>query len=291
MCIASRAMKDDTGQVIIFPCGKCHVCYQRRIAGWSFRLSKEGTAASSSFFVTLSYNDEFVPLSPENNLTLKKRDTQLLFKRLRKVSGHTSPRKIKYYVCGEYGDKFERPHYHIILFNVELETLIGPVYALQVELGNIPLDGKYKFPSEIWGNGHITIGEVSEQSIAYTLNYMLKTRKIPYGTWDDRKPEFSTMSKGIGTNYLTPEIIAWHKADLLNRLYLPILGGGKVALPRYYRDKIYTESELEVINPFLQDKFKTEWLEENLEEKIINSKITKEKVRKYKQNQRLTETL
>ena len=38
-------------------------------------------------------------------------------KRLRKKKGANQNQPIRYYQCGEYGDKFGRPHYHAILFN------------------------------------------------------------------------------------------------------------------------------------------------------------------------------
>lgn len=35
----------------------------------------------------------------------------------------------------------------------------------------------------------------------------------------------------------------WHKADLENRMYVNIDGGKKIAMPRYYKQKIYDETE------------------------------------------------
>jgi len=35
----------------------------------------------------------------------------------------------------------------------------------------------------------------------------------------------------------------WHKSDLLNRMYINIDGGKKAAMPRYYKNKIYTDEQ------------------------------------------------
>jgi hypothetical protein len=72
---------------------------------------------------------------------------------------------------------------------------------------------------------------------------MSKEGKIPLHKNDDRQPEFQLMSKGLGKNYLTDNMIKWHKNDIENRMYLPMKEGKKIAMPRYYKDKIYNESD------------------------------------------------
>ena len=67
---------------------------------------------------------------------------------------------------------------------------------------------------------------------------------------DDREPTFTFMSKGLGKNYLTPQMRAWHEADLLNRMYCNIPGGKKCSMPRYYKDRIYTESDRQLVGDY-----------------------------------------
>lgn len=43
------------------------------------------------------------------------------------------------------------------------------------------------------------------------------------------------MSKKLGLNHVTPEMVAWHQDDPINRLYLTLLDGKKISMPRYYR--------------------------------------------------------
>lgn len=69
---------------------------------------------------------------------------------------------------------------------------------------------------------------------------------------DDREPEFPLMSKRMGENYLTPQMINYHKADI-GRLYATKEGGHRIALPRYYRNKIYTDQEQKRQLTFIQD--------------------------------------
>ena len=194
---------------------------KRRTSGWSFRLVKEGQISKSALFVTLTYNTGHVPISQKGFKTLDKTDVQKFFKRLRKLSSE----KLKYFAVGEYGTEKMRPHYHIILYNANQE---------QIHKAWI-LNGKPL--------GTIYIGNVSEASIGYTLKYMQKPGKIPIHKNDDRKKEFQLMSKGLGKNYLTEQMIKWHHNDLINRMYVPMKDGKKIAMPRYYKDKMYSESQ------------------------------------------------
>ena len=80
---------------------------------------------------------------------------------------------------------------------------------------------------------------------------------IPKHKRDDRKKEFSLMSKGLGKNYITPQTIRYHK-NHLDRLYLVNKGGNKIAMPKYYRDKIFDQTEkdaqLDIVAAAMEEK-------------------------------------
>jgi hypothetical protein len=230
---------------------------KRRTSGWSYRLIKEGERSSSALFITLTYDTDKVPITQKGFMNLDKQDVQKFFKRLRKLSNN----KLKYYVCGEYGTKKMRPHYHIILFNANKE-MIQKAWSL---------DGKHI--------GSVHIGQVNAATIGYTLKYMTKKGKIPVHYNDDRQKEFSLMSKRLGDNYITKQMINWHKKDLEKRMYVNIPGNKKIAMPRYYKDKIYNELEKDKIAMYLkilaeeeENKLKQE-LGENYEKVIVERHI------------------
>lgn len=249
MCI-SPFQREIEGERLNLPCGKCVECLSRRISAWSFRLTKEAEQSSSAFFITLTYAPEHVPRSKNNYKTLFPDHTSQFIKRLRKKTKN----KIKYYVCGEYGGEYLRPHYHMILLNCPLSAIIGKKDSTQVHLKNIELNGKTPFYCDQWYYGHITIGQVNIASIGYTLKYMSKKSIIPIHQNDDRIKEFSRMSKGLGANYLTKDMVKWHKADMLNRMYCNLMDGKKIAMPRYYKDKIYTDYQKKKINKHLDNE-------------------------------------
>lgn len=242
-CITPFHVKDKfTGEYIPVPCSKCPPCKKRRTSGWSFRLVKEGERSLSALFVTLTYNTETVPITENGFMNLDKADVQKFMKRLRKLS----KQKLKYYVCGEYGTKRMRPHYHLIIFNADKEK-VEQAWTLDRR----PL-------------GQIYIGDVNEASIGYTLKYMTKKGKIPLHHNDDRQKEFSLMSKGLGSNYITEKMVKWHKNNVEERMYCNIKGNKKIAMPRYYKDKIYTEFDKIRISNHIKEKAEIE------ENKLIN---------------------
>lgn len=235
------------------PCGKCPECVKRRVSGWSFRLMMEEKRSLSAHFITLTYDTVYVPITRNGFMSLSKTDLQKFFKRLRKR--HQSDVPIRYYAAGEYGGKTTRPHYHIILFNAKLDTIQ---------------------PS--WDRGSVHYGNVTGASIGYTLKYISKKRIIPIHRNDDRQPEFALMSKGIGENYIGKKmrfwcgavefdamdgeiihikprtkfvsfskVVDWHKDDKVNRMYCNLEDGKKIAMPRYFKQKLYTDVERKAI--------------------------------------------
>lgn len=218
------------------PCGKCPVCITNRKRGWMFRLLQEDKRSTSSYFVTLTYNNFTVPITDNGFLTLKKSDLQKYLKRLRKLEPNSN---IKYYAVGEYGGKFDRPHMHIIMFNVQEKENIGRAWTL---------NGKVI--------GTVHIGDIYNGSIPYVLSYVdKKNGQIPLHERDDRKKEFTVSSKHLGSNYLTPQVIAWHKSNLFPYV---VNDGYKIKMPKYYMDKIFTEQEKarmsKIVDTYYQDK-------------------------------------
>ena len=53
-------------------------------------------------------------------------------------------------------------------------------------------------------------------------------------------------------------MIKWHKDDLENRMYCVLRDGKKISMPRYYKDKMYTELDKKK----LANKYKWQTLKE-----------------------------
>lgn len=262
-CMTPFARKDKmTNTCQAVPCGKCPDCKKRLVSGWSFRLMQEDKRSTSALFITLTYDTATVPITKNGFMELSKSHIQKFFKRLRKNHEglHSTllrngtridvQQPIKYFCVGEYGGRTMRPHYHIILFNASIE-LIHQAWGYDKK---ILVYGEKEFKVRYHQSlGHIDYGNdagVCGASIGYCLKYVMKPGKIPMHRNDDRQPEFRLMSKRLGENYLTWETCEWHLKKFLTGMYLTIEDGKKIAMPRYYKDKIYSEADRKQIGFF-----------------------------------------
>lgn len=124
MCLNPRLLfrPERAKRYIFVPCQKCVECKQRRTREWAFRLWYEYEASDKKAeMITLTYNDENLPLDEWNLPTLCKKDYQDFLKRLRK---HFNNKKIRYFMCGEYGAKRFRPHFHFIIFGIKFDDKV-----------------------------------------------------------------------------------------------------------------------------------------------------------------------
>lgn len=227
-------------------CGKCFACLQKRRNEWSFRLEEEAKIASSSYFVTLTYDDNNV----KNELS--KDDIQRFIKRLRKelyisqkndllpddtilpenekVSQiEEKGQKMRYFISGEYGPQTHRAHYHGIFYNVPGERKSVAGYMIK--------DDVHDLIQRNWQMGHVSVGNVTPASINYVTKYMLKE-------FDEAPFCMMSTKPGLGSSYLE-RAGSWNKAGL--RPYAVKEGGVKVSLPRYFKEKIFNINEKQLI--------------------------------------------
>lgn len=193
-CVKPIMVKCLDGLHRIVPCGQCIACRLNRVRDWSIRLMHEKRSYDKSVFLTLTY-------SPENlkSDSLIKKDVQDYLKRLRKALGDE---KIRYFLCGEYGEKFSRPHFHLIVFGIDKTHLIfrGKKYDSKSK-------GYYLTDDAIWKKGIVYIGDVTYQSIRYVASYVNKKyfgKSAKIYNEKGIEPEFTLMSRkpGIGSDFV-----------------------------------------------------------------------------------------
>lgn len=209
---------DKAGREVPVPCGGCPPCMKRRVDAWVFRLKQEDKVSFTARFITLTYDPLHVPISPNGFMTLDKTDFQKYMKRLRKLC---PLQRIRYYAAGEYGTKTQRPHYHAIVFNVPNDNYFFDAWHID----GVPI-------------GTVHVGDVSGDSIAYCLKYIEKKQFMSVHARDDRKPEFSLMSRGLGESYVTDAVKGYYANNHTDNS-ITVEGGFKIAMPRYYVSRIF----------------------------------------------------
>lgn len=151
-------------------CGRCMPCRINKKQMWTGRLILENSAyKNTSTFLTMTYDQENVP----RDGTLVPEHLNDYINRLRGSSlGH-----FRYFAVGEYGDKTERPHYHMAIFNA-------------------PPEHWEEYFQKRWPYGFTKAGEITQKSAAYIAGYC--TKKMTNHDderLDGRHPEFTRMSK------------------------------------------------------------------------------------------------
>lgn len=212
------------GERLDLPCGQCIGCRLEKSRQWAVRCMHEASLYDRNCFLTLTYNDKFLP----KNNSLDKSEFPLFMKRLRKKYGSG----IRYYHCGEYGDLYERPHYHALLFNHDFED---KTFFNERNGYKLFTSGSL---SELWPKGYSVIGDVTFESAAYVARYVMKkvTGKRAEDHYGNRIPEYCTMSRGskkIGTGGIGKGWYDKYKNDVypLDRL---IVRGSVTRPPRFY---------------------------------------------------------
>lgn len=213
------------------PCGKCEACKMKRRKDWTFRLQQESKHSVSQLFVTLTYDETFLPYDENGLAHVSKRDCQLFLKRLREIVRKVSDVKLRYYLCSEYGPTTLRPHYHLVLFNFPVDVLKA-----------------YDTILKAWSLGFVQVGPLLDGGSSYVCKYLLAD--FDYSYYPRKKP-FSLMSKGLGKDFIDEKIITYCYAH--GTYIIPTSRDSHVVLPRYFRTKIFSEEDL----PLLTEKVRS----------------------------------
>lgn len=244
-----------------FGCGKCLYCMGTRNVEKSNRLIHESKLHKENCFITLTYNNQNLPAGN----TLNKRDYQLFIKRLRKK---VAPRKIRYFICGEYGEQFGRAHYHLILFGYVPKDLVVIYQDNKETLYHS------KEIEKIWNKGYIHIGiDIRKETVKYVANYMGKLSDYNIETQIAPFTQAST-NPGIGGNYIAT-IIKENGKNVITHFDKSIyetdsiyIEGKQHKIPKYY-DKLAEKYgiDLEQIKTKRKEKYSKQQLEITLGEK------------------------
>jgi hypothetical protein len=212
-------------QPLKVPCGGCIGCRMDYARDWAVRCMHEKLMNEDSMFVTLTYSDENLP----KNGSLNPRDFTLFMKRLRKKFPKN---KIRYFMCGEYGDSTQRPHYHALIFGLWFDDKT----LERINDGNSLYESKTL--DEIWRLGKADFGAVTFQSAGYVARYNFKkiTGDLAQQTYGTLVPPFARMSRrpGIGI----PWLLKFREDIKKDQIWV---SGKHVPVPRAY-DK-YLEKE------------------------------------------------
>ncbi len=226
----------DTISMVSVDCGRCIECRKKKARDWQMRLSEEMRSTDlRGYFVTWTFSDESLKDLRE---ILRKEDesrtwenfedenqicriaVRRYLERWRKKHG----KSLRHWMITEKGQSnSERVHMHGIVWTNEDKEDI----------------------TDRWGYGICDIGKkgVGELSAGYLVKYMSKV--------DEKHKEYKSKvfaSAGIGAGYLKRRDSKRHefKGEDTKKVYTDRTGR-KLPLPKYFRDKIWSEEEREFL--------------------------------------------
>lgn len=205
-------------------CGCCIECRKEKQREWRVRLEEE-LRSNYGYFTTLTVSPEGIKeIEGKTNLKWEENPNEIATKALRlfleRVRKDTK-KSIKHWCVTELGEKKDRIHLHGIFFGQKSAELIR----------------------KHWKYGFVFIGNYcNSRSVNYMTKYMLKV--------DIKHPTFKQIvlaSSGIGAGYMDRLDYLWQKQNYKNIevATYTFRNGTKMAMPKYYKNKIFTEKERE----------------------------------------------
>lgn len=215
-------------------CGYCYECRKKNARQWRIRMSEELKQNPHAVFFTGTFAPKRIEylcgrygLDEEDVNAIATKEMRLFLERLRKANGG---RSVKHWVVTERGhDNTKRIHVHGIYFHEDKKVLL-------------------KLLRENWIAGYKYNGQyVNEKTINYIVKYLTKT--------DLDNPNFKgkvLASPGLGNRYvksLDAQMVKYfpRTETRQTRDWYIFRDGTKASLPRYYREKLFTEDERQLL--------------------------------------------
>ena len=258
------------------PCGQCIGCRLEYSRSWAVRCCHEASLHIFNSFITLTYDPAYLPA--DGSLDIE--HFQKFMKRLRKK---LHPLKIRFFHCGEYGDKTRRPHYHALIFGYSFpdrkllkKSKSGDLYTSELL-------------TKVWGLGHASVGDLTFESAAYVSRYIMKKvngdrakshyEAIDYDTGEifNLKPEYVSMSRrpGIASRWFDE-----YKNDVYPSDTISI--GGRLFRPPKYYDKIMKSLAPEMMEQIIEDRLDRFDPKNNTPERLkVRHEVTKSRLAQY----------
>lgn len=216
------------GDKIPIPCGKCLSCRVDKRILWSNRINLECLKYHGFAFCTFTYDELYLPYQ-SNSLypTLCKKHFSMYIDKIRHWtkkranSAHSDFQNWKYFACGEYGDKFNRPHYHCIFLGLD-----------HIECRKI-FERSWKF-------GMVKVLPMRSGSVNYILKYLFKNDSADSrGQFVDNglEPPFLSFSPSLGSD------LFYSQKDNINKYGVMKFGTRSIPVPSYYKNKIFDYNE------------------------------------------------
>ena len=214
-------------RVLMVPvgCGKCIECKKQKSRNWQVRLQEDIRVNKNAKFVTYTFSEH---------------ELQKLDNEIKKLSGYARDNEICRLAVRRYTERWRKKYGKTLRH--WLVTELGHANTERVHMHGIVWTDKVKDIGDIWKYGKIWIGDYVR---AKTINYIVKyVNKV-----DQQHKTYNSKiftSQGIGKEYVNRRDSQRNKYKKEKTIETyKTREGVELALPVYYRNKIYNEDERE----------------------------------------------
>lgn len=222
---------DERLRYVEVPCGQCYECRKKKARDWGIRMQEELKQNREAIFFTGTFTDERINHLC-NKYNIEKNDVNLIATKevrlfLERLRRKNRGKSVRHWIVTEKGhNATHRIHIHGIFWGrnrKELSILL----------------------KQNWIAGYCYQGTfVSSKTINYITKYMTKT--------DLDNPTFTGIvlaSPGLGAKFVESyqaKLCAYQENGKTLETYR-YRDGRKAYLPKYYREKLYTEEQRELL--------------------------------------------
>ena len=231
----------------LVPCGKCSECVKKRQSSYVVRCIEESRKRGRIWFLTLTYNDDHLPYV-DGFPSLCRDDLKKWKKEVRRNYFRSFGVKFpdfSFLLCGEYGPRTQRPHYHGLIFGLDkyhihlLQSYWEDHYGFSVFV-DVPFRSGYK-------------NDVA-CAARYVAKYCIKSKgKVPNDKVESPRvqtsigfglPEDMESFQNYVLNGVDPQTLSGLKVkdiSIINNRLKYSFDGCDYSLPSYVRKKILYE--------------------------------------------------
>lgn len=106
------------GRIVYLPCGGCIACRRERRQELTLLQCCEASLHEDNWFITLTYDDwKIIELTGMPPYSLNRKHLSSFCESMRKYCRYLGA-DFRFFACGEYGERYQRPHYHLSVFGL-----------------------------------------------------------------------------------------------------------------------------------------------------------------------------
>lgn len=226
MCLSpiyKRGKLSDRSDSMFVPCGYCSECVRRKKLDWQIRLDAALAWSDCAFFRLLTYDPEHYDFDIYDKEIIKDHIQRFVKRLRRRIEYHFGKSvKLKYFIASEYGETYDRLHYHALFFIkgakftwLEMKSIINTCW-----------------PYGIVGNTF----NVNSGRIAYCVKYIQKQYNVKF---------YSRYPMRQCAPRVERDFRVGRRQSVYDFDQLPyyMLNGKKVTLPYYWLKTLLSDTE------------------------------------------------